>query len=89
ISFLNNFIPDFYHRTQIFFPIFAYYYSHFFSPLQISIYQTDYTNFQQSNQGEALYIIRSLSAVYHQCEALHLIKPQLIQPSADNMRLRR
>jgi len=28
------------------------------------------------NQGEALYIIRSLSAVYHQCEALYLIKPQ-------------
>lgn len=40
-------------------------------------------------QGEALYIIRSLSAVYHQCKALHLIKPQLIQPTADDMRLRR
>ena len=45
-------------------------------------FQTDHLSLKTlyhtfaNNQGEALYIIRSLSAVYHQCEALHLIKPQ-------------
>ena len=41
------------------------------------------------NQGEALYIINSEGIVYHQHAVLHLIKPQVIQPSADDMRLRR
>ena len=48
-----------------------------------------YTTFRQTNQGEALYIIYSAGIAYHQHAVLHLIKPQLIQPSADDMRLRR
>ena len=35
----------------------------------------------KTNQGEALYIIRSLSAVYHQHEVLYIIKSQEYAPS--------
>ena len=31
--------------------------------------------FSIKNHAEGVYIIRSLSAVYHQCEALYIIKP--------------
>jgi len=46
---------------------------------------SDYITFQQANQGEALYIIYSAGIAYHQHAVLHLIKPQVIQPSADDM----
>ena len=45
--------------------------------------------FSETNQGEALYIINSIGIAYHQHAVLHLIKPQLIQPLADDIRLRR
>ena len=37
---------------------------------------SDYITFQQTNQGEALYIINSVGIAYHQHAVLHLIKAQ-------------
>ena len=44
---------------------------------------------QIKNQGEALNIINSEGIAYHQHNVLYLIKPQEMQPSADDIRLRR
>ena len=45
--------------------------------------------FSGNKSRRSLVYHPQLVAVYHQHEVLHLIKPQLIQPSADDMRLRR
>ena len=52
-------------------------------------FQKYYTTFEGTNQGEALYIINSEGIAYHQHKVLYLIKPQVMQPSADDIRLRR
>ena len=53
----------------------------FYKHIVHSLYN-NYIIFLNSDQGEALYIIRSLPAVYHQREALHGIKPQEIHAYA-------